>query len=99
MTKNMLPAATKSPQPSIGFGLGVAIIEDPVAAGGYHGKGAYSWNGAAGSWFWIDPVYRLIVVGMTQHRGEGVPGRGGPSRNWVYQAFTRSAKAPSRQKP
>lgn len=99
MTKNMLPAATKSLEPGVGFGLGVAIIEDPVAAGGYHGKGTYSWAGAAGTWFWIDPVYHLIVVGMIQHRGEGAPDTGGLSRSWVYQAITRSAKPTARQKP
>lgn len=99
MTKNMLPAATKSLEPGIGFGLGVAIIEDPIAAGGYHGKGTYSWGGAAGTWFWIDPVHDLIVVGMIQHRGEGAPDTGGLSRSWVYQAITGPAKQTARQKP
>lgn len=96
MTKNMLPAATRSLEPGIGYGLGVAIIEDPVAAGGYHGKGTYSWSGAAGTWFWIDPVYQLIVVGMIQHRGEGVPDTGGLSRSWVYQAITSPEKPTTR---
>ena len=88
MTRNMLPAGTKSLEPGIGFGLGFAVIEDPLAAGGYHGKGTYSWAGAAGTWFWIDPVHDLIVVGMLQNRGEGMPDAGGLARTWVYQAIT-----------
>ena len=38
----------------------------PSAAGGYYGKGTYWWGGAAGTWFWIDPVEDLIVIGMIQ---------------------------------
>ena len=88
MTRNMLPTGAKSLEPGIGFGLNFAIIEDPLAAGGYHGEGTYSWNGAAGTWFWIDPVHNLIVIGMLQNRGEGLPDTGGLSRTWVYQAIT-----------
>ena len=56
-----------------GFGLDFAVVEDPVAAGGYGGEGTFYWGGYAGTWFWIDPVYNLIVVGMIQHRGDGCP--------------------------
>ena len=42
--------------PGAGFGLDFAVYTDPVAAGGYYGKGTYWWGGAAGTWFWIDPV-------------------------------------------
>jgi CubicO group peptidase (beta-lactamase class C family) len=88
MTRNMLPTGATSLEPGIGFGLDFAIIEDPLAGGGYHGKGTYSWSGAAGTWFWIDPVHDLIVVGMLQNRGQGMPDTGGLTRTWVYQAIT-----------
>ena len=51
------------------FGLDFAIYTDPVAAGGYYGEGTYWWGGAAGTWFWIDPVRDMIVIGMIQHLG------------------------------
>jgi CubicO group peptidase (beta-lactamase class C family) len=92
MTKNMLPAS-KPLEPGIGFGLGFAVIEDPLAGGGYHGPGTYSWSGAAGTWFWIDPVYKLILVGMIQHRGEGTPEVGALSRSLVYQAIMESSRS------
>lgn len=51
------------------FGLDFAIYTDPMAAGGYYGEGTYWWGGAAGTWFWIDPVRDLVVIGMIQHLG------------------------------
>jgi CubicO group peptidase (beta-lactamase class C family) len=76
------------------FGLDFAIYADPVAAGGYYGEGTYWWGGAAGTWFWIDPVRDLIVVGMIQHLGAssgagaaGMPDLRGLSRNIAYSAI------------
>jgi CubicO group peptidase (beta-lactamase class C family) len=51
------------------FGLDFAIYTNPVLAGGYYGEGTYWWGGAAGTWFWIDPVRDVIVIGMVQHLG------------------------------
>ena len=39
---------------------------DPLEAGTTVGKGTYWWNGAAGTWFWIDPSNDLVFVGMIQ---------------------------------
>jgi CubicO group peptidase (beta-lactamase class C family) len=76
------------------FGLDFAIYADPVAAGGYYGEGTYWWGGAAGTWFWIDPVRDMIVVGMIQHLGAssgagaaGMPDLRGVSRNIAYSAI------------
>jgi CubicO group peptidase (beta-lactamase class C family) len=30
------------------------------------GKGTFFWQGAADTWFWVDPTNDLIFVGMTQ---------------------------------
>ena len=87
MRTNMLPASASTMGPGTGFGLDFAVVEDPSAAGGYGGKGTYYWGGYAGTWFWIDPVYNLIVVGMIQHRGEGMPDLRGLSRALTYQAI------------
>ena len=89
MRSNVLPANARTFSPGTGFGLDFAVVEDPVAAGGYYGEGTYYWGGYAGTWFWIDPVYNLIVVGMIQHRGDGAPDVRGLSRNLTYQAIVK----------
>jgi CubicO group peptidase (beta-lactamase class C family) len=87
MRTNMLPASASTMSPGTGFGLDFAVVEDPAAGGGYGGEGTYYWGGYAGTWFWIDPVYDLIVVGMIQHRGDGMPDLRGLSRALTYQAI------------
>jgi len=96
MRTNVLPPNMPILGPGAGFGLDFAIYTDPVAAGGYFGKGTYFWGGAAGTWFWIDPVNDLIVLGMIQQAaGTGavatgaVPDVRGLSRAWVYQAIVK----------
>jgi CubicO group peptidase (beta-lactamase class C family) len=96
MHTNVLPANVPILAPGAGFGLDFAVYTDPVAAGGYFGKGSYFWGGAAGTWFWIDPVNDLIVLGMIQQAaGTGavatgtVPDVRGLSHAWVYQAVIK----------
>jgi CubicO group peptidase (beta-lactamase class C family) len=89
MRSNVLPANARTMSPGTGFGLDFAVVEDPVAAGGFGGEGTFYWGGYAGTWFWIDPVYQLIVVGMIQIRGDGSPDVRGLSRNLTYQAIVR----------
>lgn len=87
MRTNMLPDSARTMGPGTGFGLDFAVIEDPAASGGYGGAGTYFWGGYAGTWFWIDPVYQLIVVGMIQQRGDDVPDLRALSRSLTYQAI------------
>jgi CubicO group peptidase (beta-lactamase class C family) len=87
MRTNALPAAAPTMSPGTGFGLDFAVVEDPAAAGGYGGEGTYFWGGFAGTWFWIDPVYELIVIGMIQQRGDDVPDFRELSRSLTYQAI------------
>jgi CubicO group peptidase (beta-lactamase class C family) len=99
MRTNVLAPMTPSAAilaPGAGFGLDFAIYTDPIAAGGYYGKGTYYWSGAAGTWFWIDPVNDLIVLGMIQQvAGTGaaatgaVPDVRGLSHAWTYQAIVK----------
>lgn len=58
----------------IGFGMDFAVTTAPVRAGTLTGKGTYYWGGAAGTWFWIDPEYDIVLVGMIQRMGAGAPG-------------------------
>ena len=96
MRTNVLAPSVPILAPGAGFGLDFAIYTDPVAAGGYYGKGSYWWGGAAGTWFWIDPVNDLIVIGMIQQAaGTGaaaiaaVPDVRGLSHAWTYQAILK----------
>jgi CubicO group peptidase (beta-lactamase class C family) len=89
MRSNVLPTSARTFSPGTGFGLDFAVVEDPVLAGGYGGEGTYYWGGYAGTWFWIDPVYNLIVVGMIQHRGDGTPDVRALSRSLTYQAIVK----------
>ena len=89
MRSNVLPVSARTLSPGTGFGMDFAVVEDPVAAGGYGGEGTFYWGGYAGTWFWIDPVYKLIVVGMIQQRGDGMPDVRALSRSLTYQAIVK----------
>jgi CubicO group peptidase (beta-lactamase class C family) len=91
MRTNMLPASAPTMGPGTGFGLDFAVVDDPAAAGGYVGKGTYFWGGYAGTWFWIDPVYKLIVVGMIQQRDGDQTDLRALSRSLTYQAIVQDA--------
>jgi CubicO group peptidase (beta-lactamase class C family) len=56
----------QSIRPGFGYGYNCAVFTDPVRAGLPVGKGTFQWDGAAGTWFWVDPENDLIFVGMIQ---------------------------------
>ncbi|MDO8379428.1 serine hydrolase [Phenylobacterium sp.] len=60
-------------RPGFGFGYNGVVFTDPVAAGVPAGLGTYHWDGAAGTWFWVDPTHDLIFVGMVQLLSETAP--------------------------
>jgi len=49
-----------------GFGLGFAVVDDPVKGKVPGSAGSYLWGGAASTAFWVDPVEDLTVVFLTQ---------------------------------
>ncbi|MCY1647584.1 serine hydrolase [Caulobacter sp. SL161] len=53
-----------------GFGLDFAVVLDSAKAGP-QGEGTYSWGGAAGTWFWIDPRNDLFFLGMIHILNKG----------------------------
>lgn len=95
MHRNQMPATMGNGVLGAGgtsFGLDFAIIEDPVEAESYS-KGEYYWGGAAGTWFWVDPVEDVVFVGMIQAFGGPngqVPNVRGISRQAFYSAITES---------
>jgi CubicO group peptidase (beta-lactamase class C family) len=96
MHTNHLPAGVTEMSPMLGgqpgssFGLDFAIIENPVNNGTAYSKGEYYWGGAAGTWFWIDPVEDLVFVGMVQQfAGQPqIPDVRGISKRAFYSAIT-----------
>jgi CubicO group peptidase (beta-lactamase class C family) len=60
--------------PGRGYGFNGAVFFDPKAAGAPVGQGTYQWDGAGGTWFWIDPENDLLFVGMIQRMlQDGMP--------------------------
>ena len=50
----------------IGFGLGFAVMVDPVKGHSVASVGEYNWGGIYSTCFWVDPVEDLTCVFMTQ---------------------------------
>ncbi|HEY5645897.1 MAG TPA: serine hydrolase domain-containing protein [Pseudomonadales bacterium] len=75
-------------RPGFGFGYDVAVFTDPHAVGSTTGQGTYLWDGAAGTWFWIDPTNDVVFIGMIQRlAGQGVVNIQSLSRQLVHQAL------------
>ena len=49
-----------------GFGLGFAVLTDPSKSPDALSPGTFTWGGADGTLFWIDPVEELIGIMMVQ---------------------------------
>jgi len=77
----------------IGFGLDLQLVMDARAAGRLEGAGTMSWEGAAGTWFWVDPANDVVFVGMVQNFARAGPAGFDPiTRPLVYQALVEPAK-------
>lgn len=76
-------------RPGFGYGYDMAVFTDPALADNPVGKGTFLWDGAAGTWFWIDPQYDIVFVGMIQRMGSSpqAPNMEELSRATVYQAL------------
>jgi CubicO group peptidase (beta-lactamase class C family) len=77
----------------LGFGMDFAIVEDPASAKTSQGIQSFYWGGAFGTWFWIDPVNDMIVIGMIQNVAGSQTAAGNPavrelSAERVYAAMT-----------
>jgi CubicO group peptidase (beta-lactamase class C family) len=107
MTTNLLPPGVTvhftQPFACVGYGMNVGIVLDPSHAsfnGGAVGAGTFFWGGVHGTWFWVDPTYDIVVVGMLQQQDAGnamtgrpypVPDVRGISRSITYGALVDPA--------
>jgi CubicO group peptidase (beta-lactamase class C family) len=98
MTQNHLPGGldletfgrplyAESPFRGIGFGLGFAVVIDPVPGEVLCSKGELSWGGAASTAFWIDPAEELTVSFFTQLLPSSAYRIRPQLRTLVYQAL------------
>ncbi|MGI5181919.1 serine hydrolase domain-containing protein [Dactylosporangium sp. CA-152071] len=72
----------------IGFGLGFAVVRDPVPARTPSTPGTYYWGGAASTAFWIDPAERLTVAFYTQLLPSSTHPIRPQLRQLIYSALT-----------
>jgi CubicO group peptidase (beta-lactamase class C family) len=84
-------------RPGFGFGMDYAISLDPVAAKTAQPKGSFFWGGAFSTWFWIDPVNDLVVIGLVQNSGMFPKGMSPDdlremSAEAIYKALGKSAR-------
>jgi CubicO group peptidase (beta-lactamase class C family) len=74
-------------RPGFGYGFNGAVFTDPELAGVPVGKGTYHWDGAASTWFWVDPVHDLLYVGLVQLLSETAPALQKTTQTMMAQAY------------
>jgi CubicO group peptidase (beta-lactamase class C family) len=80
-------------RPGFGYGYNGAVEFNPAEANLPDGRGTYQWDGAAGTWFWVDPTNDVVFVGMIQRMlGPASPPLEYGSRQVVYGALVDPAK-------
>jgi CubicO group peptidase (beta-lactamase class C family) len=102
MTSNHVPAELLTGQfgigqmvmrPGFGYGFNCAVVFDPPEANLPEGKGTFFWDGAAGTWFWVDPTNDVVFIGMIQRMlGPASPNLEFESRAVVYGALVDPSK-------
>jgi CubicO group peptidase (beta-lactamase class C family) len=71
----------------VGYGLGFAVLLDPVANKVLSTPGELAWGGAASTFFWVDPAERLSAIFMTQLLPSTTYPLRSELRQLVYQAL------------
>jgi CubicO group peptidase (beta-lactamase class C family) len=67
MTKNQLGKIRVGPENALmGYGFGVLSEEGKKGQNDPAGVGTFSWGGAYGTYFWVDPKNELVAVVMAQ---------------------------------
>jgi len=98
MRTNRLPPAMREARefgigffqinPGFGFGFDFGIYTDPGFISHTVGRGTFTWGGAAGTWFWIDPANDIVFIGMIQRVIlPGSPDMDTIAHQAVYQAL------------
>ena len=81
------PLFAEMPFHGVGFGLGFAVVVDPVRYRTVSSPGEISWGGAASTAFWVDPVERISAMFFTQLLPSSAHPIRTQLRGLVYQAL------------
>ena len=81
------PVWSETSYDGIGFGLGFAVVLDPVKAHIITSVGEHHWGGAASTFFWLDPTEELFTVFFTQLMPSSTYPIRRELRTRVYQAL------------
>lgn len=81
------PVWSETSYDGIGFGLGFAVVLDPVKAHIITSPGEAHWGGAASTFFWIDPEEDLFCIFFTQLMPSSTYPLRRELRTRVYQAL------------
>lgn len=73
--------------PGVGFGLGFAVLADPVKYRVLSSAGEFGWGGAASTSFFVDPAEELTVLFLTQLLPSSTHPIRTQLRQLVYQAL------------
>ncbi|HEV3505906.1 MAG TPA: serine hydrolase domain-containing protein [Actinomycetes bacterium] len=71
----------------VGYGLGFAVLLDPVANKVLSTPGELAWGGAASTFFWVDPAEQLTAIFLTQLMPSSTYPLRSELRQLVYQAL------------
>ena len=81
------PVWSETSYDGIGFGLGFAVVLDPVKAAFIASVGEHHWGGLASTFFWLDPEEDLFTVFFTQLMPSSTYPIRRELRTRVYQAL------------
>jgi CubicO group peptidase (beta-lactamase class C family) len=81
------PLYAETSYAGVGFGLGFAVVTDPVATKTLGSAGEFHWGGAASTAFWVDPAEHLTVAFFTQFMPSSAYPIRSQLRQLVYQAL------------
>ena len=73
----------------VGFGLGFAVLEEPLKLHSPASRGEFYWGGIYSTGFWVDPVDAVSCVFMTQLMPSSYHPIRSQLRQHVYSALVR----------
>lgn len=91
LTRHSRSLFSESTYAGVGFGLGFAVVFDPVQTLLPSSPGEFYWGGMASTAFWIDPVEQVTAVFMTQLIPSSTTTIRRELRSMVYAALTAPA--------
>lgn len=99
MTSDNLAPGTAKPDwmRGLGYGLGVAVVEDPAQAGNLGSPGEYGWPGVATTFFTVNPKEDLVALLFAQYRPRDVR-FDETFRTLVYQSLLDHPDASAQQR-